>query len=371
VKKDIDLYYIHLFNDYSGSPRVLKDAIDCNVNDSKHTYIFTSNHSGFLDSDNNRRVNIFYARSSNRFIQLIYFFLAQFHLFLKLLGFLCLSRFKKRNVILIVNTMLPFSALFAGWLMKGRVVCYIHETFIKPDVFKRFLRFFIEYFSTNVVYVSQYLRDNENFSKPDKLIIYNGLRADFPAVPTFNKKSKFNGKKVLFAGSLKEYKGINQLVKLAEVNGSINFIAALNCEQSDFEDFISKVDIPSNLSLLVRPNNLQDLFAESFLVLNLSLPNAWVETFGLSIVEGMAFGNPVVAPPIGGPTEFVNSNNGALIDSRNIEEISRFIEHLSSSYTLWSSYSDYAFESSKYFSAEQFKKNYRLFYNDYLLGIIE
>lgn len=371
MKKDIDLYYIHLFNDYSGSPRVLKDAIDCNVNDSKHTYIFTSNHSGFLGSDNNRRVNIFYARSNFRIIQLIYFFLAQFHLFLKLMGFLFLSRLKKRNVILIVNTMLPFSALVAGWLMKGRVVCYIHETFIKPDIFKRFLRFFIEYFSTNVVYVSQYLRDNEPFSRPDEFVIYNGLRSDFPAVPSFNKQKKFIGKKVLFVGSLKEYKGINQLVKLAEVNGNINFTAALNCEQSDLKDFISKVDIPSNLYLLVRPNNLQELFAESFLVLNLSLPNAWVETFGLSIVEGMAFGNPVVAPPVGGPTEFVNSNNGALIDSKNTQEITRFIERLSSSYTLWSSYSDNAFESSKYFSADRFKKEYRLFYNNCLLEVVE
>lgn len=371
MKKDIDLYYVHLFNDYSGSPRVLKDAIDCGVNDSKHTYIFTSNHPGFLGGDNNRMVNIFYARSNFRFIQLIYFFLAQFHLFIKLMGFLFLSRLKKRKVILIVNTMLPFSALVAGWLMKGRVVCYIHETFIKPDVFKRFLRFFIENFSTNVVYVSQYLREKEPFSRPDKLVVYNGLRADFPAVPTFNKQKKFIDKKVLFVGSLKIYKGINQLVKLAEMNKTVMFIAALNCERSDLNDFISKVYIPSNLSLLVRPNNLQELFAESFLVLNLSLSNAWVETFGLSLIEGMAFGNPVVAPPVGGPVEFVNSNNGALIDSENTEEITHFIEHLSSSYTLWSSYSDNAFETSKYFSADRFKNEYRLFYNNCLLETIE
>ncbi|HGO5294081.1 TPA: glycosyltransferase family 4 protein [Photobacterium damselae subsp. damselae] len=367
MKKDIDLYYIHLFNDYSGSPRVLKDAIDCNVNDPNHTYIFTSNHPGFLDDDNHRRVNIFYARSNNRFIQLIYFFFAQFHLFFKLLGFFCISRLKNREIILIVNTMLPFSALVAGWIMKGRVVCYIHETFIKPDVFKRFLRFFIEFFSTNVVYVSNYLRDNEPFSRPEKLVIYNGLRTDFPTVPTFNKQKKFNEKKVLFAGSLKEYKGIRQLLKLAEVNKHITFTAALNCEYSDLVDFVSKVDVPTNLSLLVRPINLEELFSESFLVLNLSLPNAWVETFGLSIIEGMAFGNPVVAPPIGGPTEFVNTSNGALIDSRHIEEITKFICYLSSSYMLWSSYSDNALKTSMDFSAIQFKSQFTTFYNSSLL----
>jgi len=43
-----------------------------------------------------------------------------------------------------------------------------------------------------------------------------------------------------------------------------------------------------------------------------------VETFGLTIIEAMAYVIPVIVPPVGGIIELVEENkNGFLVDSRN------------------------------------------------------
>jgi len=53
-------------------------------------------------------------------------------------------------------------------------------------------------------------------------------------------------------------------------------------------------------------------------LVNLSRVDQWIETFGLTLIEAMAFGLPVIAPPVGGPTEIVrHGREGWLIDSRD------------------------------------------------------
>jgi glycosyltransferase involved in cell wall biosynthesis len=102
-------------------------------------------------------------------------------------------------------------------------------------------------------------------------------------------------------------------------------------------------------------------------VLNLSLPDEWIETFGLSLIEGMAYGSPVVCPPVGGPTEFVNDKNGLLIDGKNVSDIVTFIRYLNSSVTIWNSYSEQAFISAQTFSAATYHLSFKLYFKHYEL----
>lgn len=56
--------------------------------------------------------------------------------------------------------------------------------------------------------------------------------------------------------------------------------------------------------------------------MNLSLPNLWIETFGMTLIEGFYFGSPCIAFNYGGPKEIVHNNkNGILIESDSINEI--------------------------------------------------
>lgn len=367
MSNNINLFYVHLFNDFSGSPRVLRDAIDSKVLNSTETFVFTSRHAGFLDGADAKRVNCFYARSSSRFIQLFYFLVAQFFIFFQLSFYLLNGIYNKKKSIVVINTMLPFGAGLAAKIFGESCIYYVHETYIKPDVLKRFLRFFIEHCATHVIFVSKYLRKVEGFSKPKQNVIYNGLRSDFPLVTKVNSELKFCSKELFFAGSLKEYKGIKQLLRIAELLPEFEVVAALNCEQAELELFILENIIPSNMKLYSRPSNIQKYFERSFAVLNLSLPDGWVETFGLSLIEGMAYGSPVISPPLGGPTEFVHDKNGLLIDARKISNIVAFIKYLNSSIDIWSSFSEQAFISAKVFSAAEYKQSFKQYFKHYEL----
>ena len=42
LKNNIDIYFVHLFNDFSGSPRVLKDVIDLKLNPKGQTFVMFS-----------------------------------------------------------------------------------------------------------------------------------------------------------------------------------------------------------------------------------------------------------------------------------------------------------------------------------------
>lgn len=367
MSNNIDLFYVHLFNDFSGSPRVFKDAIDSDINKPSNTYVITSKHNGFLDGVMGNRVNCFYARSSNRYIQLCYFLLSQILLFMQLSFLLLKSRIKGRKTTVVINTMLPFGAGIAAKLFSNKVVYYVHETYIKPDILKRFLRFFIEHCATNVIFVSKYLQQVETFNKPLAEVIYNGLRTDFPVVNDVNARAKFTGKQLFFAGSLKAYKGIDQLLQLALHLPSFEVIAAINCEEVELEQYRKSHTIPENMSFHIRPANIKSYFENSFLVLNLSLPDGWVETFGLSLLEGMAFGSPVISPPVGGPVEFVTSSNGLLVDSRETQKIVEFVLYLNSSFDLWNTYSQQALQTSKRFTAEKYKQSFKTYFKQYNL----
>ncbi|UUO23045.1 glycosyltransferase family 4 protein [Colwellia sp. M166] len=365
MSNNIDLFYVHLFNDFSGSPRVFKDAIDSNINNFGKTYVVTSKHQGFLDGVNASRINCFYARSNNRYMQLFYFILSQILLFGQLSCFLLKGRLEGRKSTVIINTMLPFGAGLSAKFFANSIVYYVHETHIKPDVLKCFLRFFIEHCATHVIFVSKYLQQTESFKKPLAEVIYNGLRTDFPVVKDVDSKAKFMHKQLFFAGSLKSYKGIDQLLQLALHLPDFKVIAAVNCEEVELAQYKKSNIIPKNMLFHIRPLNIQSYFEQSFLVLNLSLPDGWVETFGLSLLEGMAFGSPVISPPVGGPIEFVNSSNGYLVDSRQTEKIVEFILHLNSSFDVWNAYSQQAFQTSKLFTAEEYKKSFKAYFQKF------
>lgn len=52
------------------------------------------------------------------------------------------------------------------------------------------------------------------------------------------------------------------------------------------------------------------------------------ETFGVAYVEAMAAGLPVIATKCGGPEDFVNEQNGVLVEVDNIVQISQAIEYM-------------------------------------------
>ncbi|PNX52349.1 MAG: hypothetical protein BV458_10055 [Thermoplasmata archaeon M9B2D] len=133
--------------------------------------------------------------------------------------------------------------------------------------------------------------------------------------------------------SLKKYKGVFEFFKLAHIltlDNSISFTLVLNAEQSEINDYLQDVTIPSNVTIYPRQQNVNSFYARADLLLNLSRPDEWIETFGLTVLEGMSHGLPVIVPPIGGPAEIVREGvEGFLISSYEVNAVAQQILYLS------------------------------------------
>lgn len=89
------------------------------------------------------------------------------------------------------------------------------------------------------------------------------------------------------------------------------------------------MDKTVNLSILSRQNDVASIYNKASLVLNLSDIHKFIETFGLTALEAMSAGLPVVVPTVGGIAEMVEDGiNGYKIDVQDLEKIETHIKLL-------------------------------------------
>ena len=60
--------------------------------------------------------------------------------------------------------------------------------------------------------------------------------------------------------------------------------------------------------------------------------NSNFETFGMAVAEALSAGKPVISTKCGGPEEFVNNNNGILVETKNEDELSNAILRMADLY---------------------------------------
>jgi glycosyltransferase involved in cell wall biosynthesis len=324
------IIFVHLLNDFSGSPKVLSQVIESAQNNGRDIELYTGkSSSGFLSNLTKKHHFYFYKRFENKYFTLVTFLLSQTILFFKLL------KYFNKDIVIYVNTMLPFGAGLAGWVMKKPVYYHIHETYLSPTSLKYFLRSIIKISTTKIIFVSESVKELESFQNKEQLVIYNSVPQDF--VINADKKDYIDKNKsgfnVLMISSLKSYKGVNEFIALAQLllsNSDITFTLVLNAEKSEIDNYFSNFKFPSNIALFPQQSNVFEFYAKSNLLLNLSKIDECVETFGLTIIEAMSFGVPVIVPPVGGPTELVRAGvEGYLISSYKVDEIAQKIMKLS------------------------------------------
>ncbi len=340
-------------NDYSGSPLVLSTAIRRFVAEGLEVEVITSGSKGFLSDIEGVKYHFlgyrFFENKAKRVVALLQ---SQAAVFAKILAN------AKGETVIYVNTLLPFGAALAGRLMGKKVVYHLHETTVNPPFSKTFLKKTAKTCASEAIYVSQFLLENEPLRGVPSRVVYNCLPQDFvekAAAHLATNPTKSGPFTVLMICSLKAYKGVGEFVKLAEQLPTLRFVLVLNAAYDNIQRHFAGQLLPENLFVFPSQNNVHSFYQEAHLVLNLSHPEQWVETFGMTLLEAMSYGLPVISPPVGGPVELVTDGfNGYRVDQRNLPLLMERVEQILDFEAAYEQLSANAVRFSKQFSEQRF-----------------
>ncbi|MCQ2231303.1 MAG: glycosyltransferase family 4 protein [Paludibacteraceae bacterium] len=341
----------HLFNDYSGSPKVLKMVLDGFLKRGYRVDVVSSK-GGVLDELSSDGLKMFYYSykfSINPIVTMLRYTYAQLYTF-----FFSWRYLFQKDIVFYINTILPIGAALAGKLMGKRVVYHYHEDATTKSRLYVGLAKMMQWIADDIICVSSYQR---SFLKREErvYVVPNALPQSYTQSTEVEAYNAFSRKTVLFVASLKKYKGILQFVTLASEMPAYRFVAVLNDESETIERFMKNegVDLPGNLTIYPRQDQVQPFYQQASILLNLSNPKEFVETFGLTVLEAMSYGLPVIVPTKGGVAELVkDGENGYKIDVDELLEIKKRIELILGDYSVYEPMSASSFRKSRDYSEE-------------------
>lgn len=311
------IVFCHLLNDRSGSPTVLRSTLEALDAREHGLLVVGSQGRGVLDEAGVPTQRYWYRRSRHRIVTLLTYFTSQLALYRSLSRTLDIPP----NSVVFVNTLLPFAAMLWGRRTGRRVIVHVHEVSITPAPLRRFLTGCAARSADLVLYVSNDHRARLPIEGPLSVIVPNPVSQNLIARANNHKNQKDGQFRVLMLASLRGYKGIDEFMALAKGlrdRTDISFDLVLNAEVADVADFAGRHSDFANVKIHPRTDEPGIFYSRADLVLNLSRVDQWIETFGLTLVEAMSFGIPVIAPPVGGPAEIVtDGSEGYCIDSRD------------------------------------------------------
>lgn len=345
---------VHLLNDFSGSPLVLRQSLAI-LGNTFEVHLFTSVPAGggVLSSVPNIVAHrIAYNWYPNKLLTLMGFMWAQLLLFGKLLVML------KKTDTVYINTLLPFGAALAGFCKRTKVVYHIHEVTMRPALLKSFLVSVATHCASTILFVSAFVKAQYRFTDSRTLVVHNALPDAF--VKEALQSTAPDGDTtftVLMLCSFKAYKGIYEFVAVAKRMPHIHFVLVMNTSEREKDMFLVETAAPTNCAVYSVQKQTAAFYKRAHVIVNLSRPDQWLETFGMTILEGMFYGLPAIVPPVGGVTELVeNGAQGLQVDSRNVADIIHAIALLSTDKVYYLKLSKAARHKALHFSQQAFKE---------------
>lgn len=343
----------HLLNDYSGSPKVLSTVLRELLQKGYRIDLFTSR-GGILTSlqpAEKLRIHYYnYRFPANPLIGLLRYLRIQLYT-----AILALRYVGRPNVVFYINTLLPAAPAIIGRLTGKQVVYHYHEHAPAKGRFYKTLCRIMQAVANDIICVSAYQR---RFLRREERItvIPNALPLDCYRRLAFNKQSAIEKKDILMLSSLKSYKGIREFIHLAARLPQYPFRLIVNDTQEQIDQFLtdSNIRITPNLRIHDRQNDVILFYRQASLVINLSNKDLFVETFGLTALEAMAAGLPVIVPTVGGIAEIVDEGvTGYKIDVHQLDRIEVCIHDILSDPTLYHTLSTNARRKAAQYNATQ------------------
>ena len=243
----------HLYNDYSGSPMVLKIVLYELL---KKGYIIdlVTSKGGVLDELKGCG-NITFHYYSYKPIRPVYIGVFNYAWRQVWLFFKALSIGNDKNSIFYVNTILPVGAACAAKILGRKIIYHYHENAFVKSSFYRCLCNLMMNLADHIICVSKYQRSF--LSRQEGVsVIPNALPVDFIKQLTPCPEMAYNRRQVLMLASLVSYKSPIEFVELARRLPDIMFTLVLNASQSDIDSYFIKkrIELSPNIKIFPRQN---------------------------------------------------------------------------------------------------------------------
>lgn len=350
--------FVHLLNDFSGSPRILNDRIRCYQQAGRDCFVVTNDGRGFISLDKVPHRLVSYAKHRMRLIWAARLVAWYPRAAMALIGVV------RSGDTLHCNTLLTAPLMLVGRALGARCVSHIMESQIKPAAFKRVLRACVGRFADRVVYLSRYVAEEERFPGDalKSTVTYPAVNQRiFEAGSRYRAAVHHAGGGTFSVGmicSVAWHKGIREFVQLAGMasRGSMRFILVVNGSQESLLELLGLGVLPEQVEVLFNVADVSEVLSRIDVLVSLTNRRGWVETFGLTLVEAMAFGKPVIAPDVGAPREFVrNGHNGYLVDESDLHSIHALLQNLRLDSELWGRLSIGAAETASNYSPQSLR----------------
>lgn len=313
-KGTLRVLVFHPMNDYTGSTRVLATVIEDEYRDQEVAVLSNFKDGGFLSELKNvKRISFWAPEFRGKWIPIITTLVSRVHLILLSLwhGW--------RYDVFYINTFRPDYGAIVGRLYGKKIIYHIHEKYLYPNLGQRFSEYVFNHSKAKKIFVSEYLMNKyPQLPGSDYVVKYNRLSKSFIADVKIKPISERERKNILFIGALCLSKGVDKLVPLSKALPQYSFHCVFSVEKEQIIDYFGN-DLPKNLKLYPKQSNIHPFMEKADLMINLTNPVYSVETFGMTILEAMAYGIPSVVPNEGGPIELVvNGYNGYCVDTTDL-----------------------------------------------------
>ena len=319
---------VHLVNNYTGSSRVVQSIAEKLKKNTIRYQVITSTNEGLIESPSYTTINQKGALSLIGKVRLYY-------RTIKYINKYGSDKILFTNVTALV--LLPFITKRSN----KEVYVYVQEVIENYNKFIQCcLRFIIHFYKFEYFFaVSDYAR--MQLSTDKSATVYNSLDEK---LFTSLIETKNSGSYITFISSFKIYKGYETFIHLAEINPDLSFQLILTGNEQH-------VNVPDNTKVSWNIRDMSQVYSSSSVVLNLSSRHAWIETFGMTLLEAMIVGCPVIGPNAGGPKEILMQDSRFLVDEHNVKEINEKLYAILSNYNecsvLMKSYSNRILERAK------------------------
>lgn len=305
MKKHIVCF--HVYNDYSGSPKVLQMVLNGLLHKG-YTVDLVTSHGGSgaldaLDGIQGFRKNTFYYKFNDKNLALTFlnYLWTQIYIFCYAFRYLFRS-----DVVFYINTIMPWGAAIAGRLMGKRILYHYHENAFVKGPHYRLYAWIMSHLAHEIMCVSAY---QASFLKRKKgvIVIPNALSREFLGKLKPNVEAAFERKNILMLSSLKEYKGTREFIKMSSDMPQYHFTLVINDTQENIDRYLTENNLitPPNLDIHPRQSDVTPFYNQASVVLNLTNKDQAIETFGMTPLEAMSCGLPVIVPTVGGIAELV------------------------------------------------------------------